>query len=175
MFGLFPETTINKQVRLYIEWKAIRHPATADSHEWVLKDFFKQNRKVRCATEISAETLRSYIESRNGEFAKKQAEKCLRGFFLYWMKMGVLTRNFDSTVNGDILPPMLSVSPRMNVENVRLVQQLRKTGKDGNPMTFMQIKYHLETKDKRRYDIAQIHRWSKYVLPELSPQSPKVH
>jgi hypothetical protein len=163
MFTLFPEPPIKKQISLYVSWKAIRHPTTAESHRRMLTEFSRY-RRLKCATDIDKEAIQDFIQSRNGEFYRGLAEKSLRGFFMYWCKMGVLTKDFDSVVKEDIVSDMASkLHPLLHVDNARRVQALQREG-----LSLRQIKLKMETEDGKTYQLKSIHRWSKYDV-SLSP------
>lgn len=163
MFNPFQEPPIKKQIRQYVAWKAIRHPTTAASHEQMLNEFFRHTR-LKCATDIDKEAIQDFIQSRNGEFYRGLAERSLRGFFMYWCKMGLLTKGFDSVVKEDIVSDMAStLHPLLHVDQARRVQALQREG-----LSLRQIKLKMETEDGKTYQLKSIHRWSKYDV-SLSP------
>lgn len=156
-----------KQVEQYCSWKSIRHPDIARRHKRVLSEFFEHT-AVPCATLITGDQVREFSNRYPAQFQRKFAYHVLRQFMRYWYRMGVLTQEFASIVRPDIIYEMETPHPLMHVDQVRRVKKLRAEG-----MSFSKIKLLMETEDGRKYDIHSIHRWSKYQVPELSPEPSK--
>lgn len=160
MFGFLRPKPITKHIHMYIAWKAVRFPFVAGTHERVLVAFFNKM-KIRSLGEITPSHLREYCGRFPAQYQKNQFIHVIRQFSRYWRRMGLLSHEFADFMGEDtILDITEDISPTMHTEQVRRVRKMRKDG-----LSLKQIVLRMETDDRKKYHLKQIHRWSKYVLP----------
>lgn len=174
MFKLFEPKPIKRQIASYVAWKAVRFPLVAGTHERVLQQFFNTIR-VRHLNEVTPDCLRTYCNKFPAQFQRLQFDHAMRQFFRYWRRMGVLSHEFTNYLKEDTIVDIIpDLSPTMHIDQVRRVRQLRREG-----LSLSQVKLKMETEDGKPYHLKQIHRWSRYLLPNevevlkstLSPHS----
>lgn len=167
MFELFTKP-IKKQIELYISWKEVRHPLVARSQYRILRTFF-DNTRVKCATEITPECLKAYCDRFPAQYQKLQFIHTVKQFSKYWCRMGLLTNEFTDFMRQDTILDIIreELSPTMHINQVRRVRQMRKPIEEGGlGYSLNQCKLAMETEDGKPYHLKQVHRWSKYILPE---------
>jgi hypothetical protein len=157
----FNTEPIHTQIKMYVDWKAVRHPTKARLHERVLKEFFTGTH-LRSVSEITPECLHAYIRKFPAEYQRRETLHTMRQFSRYWYRMGLLSKQFADRCGGvSILEIFESPVPQtMHVDQVRRVHRLR-----GEGLSLRQIKLRLETEDQKPYHLRQIQRWAGYELP----------
>jgi len=161
MFSFFYQNTISKQISLYIAWKAVRFPGIARTHERVLREFFGST-KMRSLDQITSECLKVYCNKFPAQYQRLQFIHVMKQFSRYWRQMGILSSEFTDFMTEDtIVDISQDFSPTMHTHQVRRVRAFREQG-----YSLDQIRLKMETEDGKPYHKKQIHRWSKYVLPD---------